>query len=85
MGIFAFIGQILIYRMTEKRLDQNLIALIVTTRKIETVGLSIMYFYHQTNWGQIVAILILFLATFYEYIVALSNNKSQKYQRKEKF
>ncbi len=81
MGIFAFIGQILIYRMTEKRLDQNLIALVVTSRKIETVGLSIMYFNHQTNWGQIVAILILFLATFYEYIDALSN-KSQKYQRK---
>lgn len=61
-----------------------MIALVVTLRKIETVGLSVVYFKHRTNWGQIIAILILVLATIYEYIDGMAS-KPQRYQRKEKF
>lgn len=45
MSLAAFIGQIFIYRMI-KEFKQHTVPFVVTTRKILTVGLSIIYFKH---------------------------------------
>ncbi len=41
---------------------------IVTKRKILTVGLSIVYFRHETNVGQLLSILVVLAVTMYEFL-----------------
>jgi hypothetical protein len=67
MSLTAFVGQIFIYRMI-KQFKQHIVPFVVTTRKIITVGLSLIYFHHETSLGQISAIIIVFLATVYEFL-----------------
>jgi small basic protein len=40
---------------------------VVTTRKIVTVALSIVYFGHQTSVGQVLAIIMVLMVTVYEF------------------
>lgn len=67
LSILSFVGQLFIYRMI-KAFQQHIVPFIVTTRKIMTVGLSIIYFKHETSVGQIVAILVVLAVTLYEFI-----------------
>jgi small basic protein len=45
---------------------------VVTTRKIATVALSIVYFGHQTSVGQVLAIIVVFMVTVYEFVDSIS-------------
>ncbi len=63
----AFVGQMFIYRMI-KQFKQHVVPFVVTTRKIFTVGLSIVYFHHETSVGQIVAIILVLSVTVYEFM-----------------
>ncbi len=63
----AFIGQLFIYRMI-REFKQHIVPFVCTTRKIITVGLSLIYFNHETSIGQIVSILVVFMATIYEFV-----------------
>lgn len=67
MSIAAFIGQIFVYRMI-KGFKQHIVPFVVTTRKILTVALSLVYFHHETSVGQVVSIFIVFFATAYEFL-----------------
>lgn len=67
MSVAAFVGQVFIYRLI-KEFKQHLVPFVVTTRKIITVGLSLVYFHHETNLGQVGAIVCVFLATVYEFL-----------------
>lgn len=51
---------------------------IVTTRKILTVGLSIVYFRHETNAGQVLSILVVLAVTMYEFLGNVGNSKEGK-------
>lgn len=51
-----------------KEFKQHIVPFVVTTRKIITVGLSLIYFHHETNFGQISSIIIVFVATVYEFL-----------------
>jgi drug/metabolite transporter (DMT)-like permease len=70
MGILSTIGQMVVYRMI-KQFKQHFVPFVITTRKIITVGLSILYFHHETNWGQIVGIIIVFFIVTYEFVSEL--------------
>jgi drug/metabolite transporter (DMT)-like permease len=59
MGALSTFGQMFVYRMI-KQFKQHFVPFVITTRKIVTVGLSILYFHHPTNSGQIGGILIVF-------------------------
>jgi UDP-galactose transporter B1 len=63
----AFVGQMFIYRMI-KQFKQHVVPFVVTTRKIFTVGLSIVYFHHETSAGQIAAIILVLSVTVYEFM-----------------
>lgn len=67
LSLTAFVGQIFIYRMI-KEFKQHIVPFVVTTRKIITVGLSLIYFHHETSFGQIFSICIVFFATVYEFL-----------------
>jgi hypothetical protein len=45
-----------------------MVPFVITTRKIFTVGLSIVYFHHETSVGQLLSILLVFIVTFYEFL-----------------
>ncbi len=50
---------------------------VVTTRKIFTVGLSIVYFRHETSLGQILAILLVLIVTVYEFLDNIRKGEKQ--------
>lgn len=66
MSVCSFIGQVFIYRMI-KKFKQHIVPFVVTTRKIFTVGLSIIYYNHETSIGQVLAILLVLIVTIYEF------------------
>ena len=67
IGVLSFLGQIFIYRLV-KQFKQHIVPFIITTRKIFTIALSIAYYGHQYNSQQVVGVLIVFSASFYEFV-----------------
>ena len=67
LSLSAFVGQLFVYRMI-KEFKQHMVPFVITTRKIFTVGLSIVYFHHETSLGQVISILLVFIVTFYEFM-----------------
>ncbi len=55
-----------------------MVPFVITTRKIFTVGLSIVYFHHETSVGQVLAIIVVFIVTFYEFIDNISKSDAPK-------
>ena len=74
LSLVAFVGQLFIYRMI-KEFKQHIVPFVCTTRKIITVGLSLVYFKHETSFGQITAILVVFTATLYEFIDSIKKTE----------
>ena len=72
-SIFSFIGQIFIYRMI-KMFKQHIVPFVVTTRKIITVGVSIVYYHHETSIGQVLSIVVVLGVTAYEFLGNISKS-----------
>ena len=70
MSILTFIGQIFVYRMI-KQFKQHIVPFVVTTRKIITVGFSLIYFNHKSSLGQVIGILMVFVITSYEFLTEM--------------
>ena len=51
-----------------KTFKQHIVPFVITTRKIVSVGISMIYFRHPTNVMQIIGILIVFTTTLYEFL-----------------
>jgi drug/metabolite transporter (DMT)-like permease len=66
-GVLSTLGQMFVYRMI-KQFKQHFVPFVVTTRKILTVGLSIIYFQHDTNIAQIIGIILVFCIVTYEFV-----------------
>jgi drug/metabolite transporter (DMT)-like permease len=75
MGLLSTLGQMFVYRMI-KQFKQHFVPFVITTRKIITVGLSILYYQHETNVGQIVGIVLVFTIVTYEFVSELMSEKS---------
>jgi len=76
MSVLTFVGQIFVYRMI-KQFKQHIVPFVVTTRKIITVGFSLIYFHHQSSFGQIVGIVLVFCITTYEFLSEMLKDKSK--------
>jgi uncharacterized membrane protein len=63
-GVLSTLGQMFVYRMI-KQFKQHFVPFVVTTRKILTVGLSIIYFNHETNLVQVLGIILIFCIVTY--------------------
>lgn len=59
MGVLALAGQMFVYRMI-KQFKQHFVPFVITTRKIFTVGLSIVFYNHETNFMQVMGIITVF-------------------------
>jgi UDP-galactose transporter B1 len=66
MTVLSFIGQIFIYRMV-KTFKQHIVPFVISTRRIITVAVSMVYYHHRTNAGQVVSIVVVFGVTVYEF------------------
>ena len=76
MSVLTFIGQIFVYRMI-KQFKQHIVPFVVTTRKIITVGFSLIYFNHKSSLGQVIGILLVFFIMTYEFLSEMIKDNSQ--------
>ncbi len=76
MSVLTFVGQIFVYRMI-KQFKQHIVPFVVTTRKIITVGFSLIYFNHKSSLGQVIGILLVFFIMTYEFLSEMIKDKSQ--------
>lgn len=68
LALTGSFGQIFVYWLIN-HFRQHVVPFIITTRKIITVAISIIYFGHEVTLIQIMGIIIVFLAVFYEFWV----------------
>lgn len=76
LGSLSTLGQIVIYWMI-KEFKQHFVPFIITTRKIFTVGLSIIFYNHTTNIWQIMGLIIVFGMVTYEFVSELIEEKKR--------
>ena len=82
LSLAAFVGQLFIYRLI-REFKQHIVPFVCTTRKIITVGLSLVYFKHETSFGQVSAILVVFMATVYEFIDSIKKTEEKKFSEEK--
>jgi drug/metabolite transporter (DMT)-like permease len=63
MSIVSGFGQFFIYRMI-KQFKQHFVPFTISSRKILTVAISIVFYGHQTNWIQILGICVVLFTIF---------------------
>jgi drug/metabolite transporter (DMT)-like permease len=63
MSITSGAGQFFVYRMI-KQFKQHFVPFTISSRKILTVGISIVFYGHATNWKQILGISIVLFTVF---------------------
>ena len=82
----CFFGQIFVYRMI-KQFKQHIVPFVVTLRKVLSVIVSIVFYKHSTSFLQIVGMLIIFAATFFEFAseVRQEGPKTEKFEQVEEF
>ncbi len=66
-AVLTSIGQIFVYRMI-KQFKQHIVPFVITTRKIFTVVISIIFYNHPTTMMQVIAIVIVLFSASYEYL-----------------
>ncbi len=74
MSLLSSVGQIFVYRMI-KQFKQHFVPFVITTRKIFTVGLSIIVYRHATNVWQILGLFLVFAIVTYEFVSELMAEK----------
>ena len=64
LGLLNCFGQFFVYRMI-KEFKQHIVPFVITTRKIFTVAISILFYNHPTSFGQICGVLLVFSVVIY--------------------
>jgi drug/metabolite transporter (DMT)-like permease len=77
MGVLSSFGQMFVYRMI-KQFKQHFPPFVITTRKIFTVGLSILYYKHETNIFQLIGLVMVFAIVTYEFVAELIEEKERE-------
>lgn len=67
MSVFSGIGQFFVYRMI-KQFKQHFVPFTISSRKILTVALSIVFYGHSTNILQILGLFLVLGAVTYEFL-----------------
>lgn len=58
-----------------KQFKQHIVPFVITTRKILTIFISILYYHHPTTWLQIVGVIVVFLTVIYEFASELKKDE----------
>lgn len=77
MGALSAIGQMFVYRMI-KQFKQHFVPFVITTRKIFTVALSIVFYHHETNAVQVFGLLMVFSVVTFEFVSELMGERSEQ-------
>lgn len=82
MSILSCLGQFFVYRMI-KQFKQHIVPFVITTRKILTIFVSILYFHHETAFAQMVGVFIVLITVIYEFASELktSEPKVEKFEK----
>lgn len=88
LSILVCCGHFIIYRMI-KTFKQHIVPFVITTRKVFTVCISLVFYDHKTHAGQLIGIGIVLIVVVIEFISELKdesvrNKKGEKIQG-EKF
>lgn len=67
MAGLVFIGNIFVYRII-KDFRQHIGPFIITTRRIISVGISVIYFHHSSSAVQVICGLVVLFTTLYEFL-----------------
>lgn len=68
MSVVSGFGQFFIYRMI-KQFKQHFVPFTISSRKILTAAISIVFYGHKTNWIQVVGISIVLFTVFVEFML----------------
>lgn len=79
MGVLSTFGQMFVYRMI-KQFKQHFPPFVITTRKIFTVGLSIIYYHHETNVWQLLGLFLVFALVTYEFVSELVEERRKEHE-----
>lgn len=63
MSIMSGFGQFFVYRMI-KQFKQHFVPFTISSRKILTATISIVFYGHRTNWVQIMGIAVVLFTVF---------------------
>lgn len=74
MSLLSCLGQFFVYRMI-KQFKQHIVPFVITTRKILTIFISIIYYHHQTTPVQILGVCVVFLAVIFEFGTELKKDE----------
>jgi UDP-galactose transporter B1 len=77
LSCLTAVGQIFVYRLI-KQFKQHIVPFVITTRKIFTVVISIVFYNHPTSWIQALAIVIVFASASYEYLSEIYWDKKEE-------
>lgn len=66
LSVLSALGQFVVYTLI-KLFKQHIVPFVITTRKIFTVVLSIIFYKHETSYIQLLGMLIVILAVVYEF------------------
>ena len=66
MSLSSCLGQFFVYRMI-KQFKQHIVPFVITTRKIFTIFISIVYYSHETTFVQLFGVFVVFVTVIYEF------------------
>lgn len=71
MSLVSGLGQFFVYRMI-KQFKQHFVPFTISSRKILTATISIIFYGHKTNWVQIMGIAIVLFTVFVEFLMEIT-------------
>lgn len=74
MSLLSCAGQFFVYRMI-KQFKQHIVPFVITTRKILTIFISIVYYHHKTTLIQMIGVIVVFLTVIYEFASELKKDE----------
>ncbi len=83
VSVLSFVGQLFVYRMI-KMFRQHIVPFVTATRKIFTVGLSIVYFKHEWSGAQVISILVVLGVTMHEFLENIGKEEDKRGEKEVK-
>lgn len=71
MSLVSGLGQFFVYRMI-KQFKQHFVPFTISSRKILTATISIIFYGHKSNWVQIMGIAIVLFTVFVEFLMEIT-------------
>lgn len=74
LGLMGCFGQIVVYWMIS-HFKQHVVPFIITTRKLFTVIISILYFHHESTIQQNVSLIFIFFIVLFDFYLEITVKK----------